>query len=260
MKNFQSDLQKHFDDLKKAISSENGDWVVKGFIDIYKNIYTISDDTKVVSKIVELMIFPILLKFAVDHNYKMILSKEQNHYPDITFKSQEGDLIALDLKSTYRKNKTTINGMTLGAFSGYFRFRDSNKNVTFPYQSYSSHYVLGVIYSRRTVRDTGRIIYNLDNFSSIVSVVKDFDFALQEKWKIAIDRPGSGNTKNIGSVNNIDALVNGKGPFSTYGVEVFDDYWMNYLTNDMARTIGSKVPYHNLDEYFKDRGRCYKKT
>ena len=41
----------------KAISTEDGDWVVKGFIDVYKNIYTISTDTKVISKIIELYIY-----------------------------------------------------------------------------------------------------------------------------------------------------------------------------------------------------------
>ena len=34
----------------KSISTDEGSWVVKGFIDIYKNIYTISSDTKVISK------------------------------------------------------------------------------------------------------------------------------------------------------------------------------------------------------------------
>ena len=36
------------------VSTEDGQWVVKGFIDVYKHIYTISTDTKVVSKIIEL--------------------------------------------------------------------------------------------------------------------------------------------------------------------------------------------------------------
>lgn len=38
-------------DFNKTISTNDGDWVVKGFIDVYKNIYTISNDTKVISKI-----------------------------------------------------------------------------------------------------------------------------------------------------------------------------------------------------------------
>ncbi|OQY43144.1 MAG: type II deoxyribonuclease, partial [Anaerolineaceae bacterium 4572_78] len=33
-------------------------WTIKGFIDTYKNIYTISNDTKIVSKILEIHLFP----------------------------------------------------------------------------------------------------------------------------------------------------------------------------------------------------------
>ena len=78
---------------------------------------------------------------------------------------------------------------------------------------------------------------------------------IQEKWRIAGERPGSGNTKNIGSVRSIQALVEGNGSFAAYGEEVFDDYWMNYLTEDMARAIDSSVPYRNLKEYWQWRNR-----
>jgi hypothetical protein len=87
-------------------------------------------------------------------------------------------------------------------------------------------------------------------------VVKDFTLLLQEKWRIANDRPGSGNTKNIGSMRDIQALVEGKGPFAPYGEEVFNDYWMNYLTADMALAIDSVVPYRNLEEYWEWRDRA----
>lgn len=73
---------------------------------------------------------------------------------------------------------------------------------------------------------------------------------MQEKWRIASDKTGSGNTKNIGSIKNIDDLVNGNGSFAPQGEQVFDHYWMNYLNNDMARAIDSKVPYRNLREYW----------
>lgn len=76
---------------------------------------------------------------------------------------------------------------------------------------------------------------------------------LQEKWRIAGEQPGSGNTRNIGSIRNIQALLEGKGPFAPHGLEVFDDYWMNYLTPDMARAIDSDVPYRNLEEYWEWR-------
>ena len=94
------------------------------------------------------MMFPVLQKFAKENNYKMKFSSEQNHYPDVTFITKNKKKIALDLKSTYRKNKDVVSGFTLGAFTGYFRFRDSKKNITFPYKEYSKHYILGIIYTR----------------------------------------------------------------------------------------------------------------
>jgi len=34
-------LQKEVEGYNKIIATEKGDWIVKGFIDIFKNIYTI---------------------------------------------------------------------------------------------------------------------------------------------------------------------------------------------------------------------------
>jgi len=243
---FQDELIVHFDELRNTLTTGNGDLVIKGFIDLYRNIYTISSDTKVISKIFELMLFPLLSQFAAKYNFRMYLCKEQNHYPDISFQASDGSLIALDLKSTYRLGNNKVNGLTLGAFTGYFRLRDSTKNITFPYNRYSAHYVLGVIYTRQAGSADERKIYQLEDLEKITSVVKNFELFLHEKWRIASDRPGSGNTKNIGSVTNIHALKNGLGPFSVYGVEVFDDYWMNYLTQDMAKGFEINMPYHNL--------------
>lgn len=147
--------------------------------------------------------------------------------------------------------------MTLGAFTGYFRERASLKNITHPYADYKAHIVLGIIYTPVRKGVDERRCYSLDQLDQIISVVKDFDFFVQEKWKIAIDRPGSGNTKNIGSVNRIDDLLNGNGPFATLGEEMFDDYWTHYLTNDMAKAAELTEPYYkNLPEYkrFKNIG------
>lgn len=234
------------------VSTADGQWVVKGFIDIYKKIYTISTDTKVVSKIIELYIFPLLFKFSKENNLRLELTKEQNFYPDITFIDNEGNLFAVDLKSSYRKSSTRINGMTLGAFTGYFRNRQSSKNVTYPYSSYKAHLVLGIIYTENDSAIDERKIYTLENLDDIVSVVKDITFFVQEKWKIAIDRPGSGNTKNIGSVSLIEDLINGNGMFAELGEDIFDDYWMNYLTPDMAKKAELPQPYYNNLESYKN--------
>ncbi len=240
-------------DFHTEISQSNGDWAVKGFVDIHKTIYTISTDTKVISKIAELYIFPKIYDFAKNNGLDIKLTKEQNYYPDITFKDNEGHLFAVDLKSSYRKTANTINGLTLGAFTGYFRERHSTKNIMYPYQSYAAHVVLGMIYSTNEGIDE-RETYPLEQLNEIRSVIKNFQFFVQEKWRIATDRPGSGNTKNIGSVCKIDELIHGNGPFHSLGEDVFDDYWMNYLTTDMAQRAELQKPYYrNLNEYKRFR-------
>lgn len=247
--NFKNNLLSYLDDFRQILATENGDWVIKGFIDVYKNIYTISVDTKVVSKIIEILLFPILSRFAADNGYTIVLSEYQNHYPDITLIGENNEKIALDIKSTYRKSKNSVNGFTLGAFTGYFRKRTSTKNITYPYNEYRKHFVLGVIYTRSEDVPDERKNYNLGELQDIISVINDFELILHEKWQIANDKPGSGNTKNIGSIRKIDELVSGRGPFAKYENSVFDDYWMNYLTNDMAKAIDSEVPYKNISEY-----------
>lgn len=248
---FRDDLLKYFDEFKEVIATEDEEWVVKGFIDVYKNIYTISLDTKVISKIIELMLFPVILKFASEHNYKILPCEHQNHYPDMTFISKDNEKIAVDIKSTYIKNSKTVNGFTLGAFTGYFRDRKSTKNIIFPYEDYSANFVFGIIYKRTDELIDECKTYKIDDLKDIVSVAKDFTFILHEKWRLGRDRTGSGNTKNIGYVKNIDDLINGNGPFKDLGEKVFDDYWSNYLSKNMAKEIDSKVPYSNLNEYLE---------
>jgi len=52
-KEFKNVLKKFVEQLRTYVSTDNGEWAIKGFIDVYKNIYTISSDTKIVSKILE---------------------------------------------------------------------------------------------------------------------------------------------------------------------------------------------------------------
>ncbi|MBQ0129151.1 MAG: EcoRV family type II restriction endonuclease [bacterium] len=247
-------LQQEAASLQDMVATANGDWIVKGFIDVSRNIYTISADTKVISKIMELLIFPRINEFASRNGLEWQPCSEQNFYPDITFIDNEGNKFAVDVKSTYRKDAEHVNGMTLGAFTGYFRNRNSTKNIMFPYNEYAGHFVLGLIYSRCDGINEGEI-HQLDDLQNIQSVAKDFVFFAQEKYKIAIDRPGSGNTKNIGGVTKIENLINGNGLFSTLGESVFDDYWMYYLTSDMANAAQLPAPYYkNIEEYRTFKG------
>ncbi|MDD2686661.1 MAG: type II restriction endonuclease [Gallionella sp.] len=254
---FLKHLQSHAESFAAAVATNEGDWIIKGFIDVYQRIYTISVDTKIVSKVLELLLFPMFVEFGKQHGLKVELSPHQNFYPDLTFVDEKtGNKFAVDIKSTYRVDDANVNGMTLGAFTGYFRNRKSKKNTLYPYGEYQGHFVLGVIYSKPLNAIDERKQYELKDIKKIPSVIKDFQFFAQPKYRIAASRPGSGNTKNIGSTAKIDHLLNGTGVFAKLGEEVYDDYWMFYLTKDMANALDIERPYTNLKTYleYKQRG------
>jgi len=140
---FLKNLQTHTASFAKAVATDEGEWIVKGFIDVYQRIYTISVDTKIVSKVLELLLFPMFVEFGKKHGLKVELCPQQNFYPDLTFIHEgSGRKFAVDIKSTYRISSTEVNGMTLGAFTGYFRNRESSKNTKYPYGEYAGHFVL----------------------------------------------------------------------------------------------------------------------
>ena len=142
---FKAELKKFANQLKNYVSTDTGDWTVKGFIDIFKNIYTISSDTKIVSKILEIHIFPQILQFADSIGYHIVLADKQNWYPDLSFVHKDNDQIkfAVDIKTTFRRNDSTV-GFTLGSHGSYFKQRDKDKNIQFPYNHffYFSRYLL----------------------------------------------------------------------------------------------------------------------
>ena len=256
---FESDLTKFINGLEKQVSTDDGQWAVKGFIDVFKNVYTISSDTKIVSKILEIHLFPKILKFAEENGYKLVLAEHQNYYPDISFvKANDESLkFAVDLKTTYRKhdNSEVCNGFTLGSHGEYLKKRTSTKNIQFPYSAYQGHFCLGIIYDRTdgsTIDETKS--YAIEELHSIASVVKNFQFFIAEKWKIASDKGGSGNTANIGSINNISDILNQKGMFSKLGEQWFDDYWMNYRQITVKDENGKTKKISSLRDFVTYRG------
>lgn len=257
---FEAALRVFVEGLSKYAATEDGHWTVKGFIDVYRNVYTISSDTKVVSKILEIHLFPEILKFAEEQGYKIVLADHQNYYPDISFVAHDDDGVrfAVDLKTTYREpeNCNYCNGFTLGSHGAYFVVRDKKKNIQFPYNTYAGHFCLGIIYSRALERGLdGLSISSLDELGSITSVVKDFQFFVQEKWRIASDRQGSKNTANIGSIDHIPDILAGRGMFADLGEDVFDEYWMNYgKIKVLDPATGTSKPITRLSAYLKYKG------
>ncbi|MBL7818676.1 MAG: EcoRV family type II restriction endonuclease [Saprospiraceae bacterium] len=275
---FKKELDRFADKLEKYVSTDTGDWTVKGFIDVYKNVYTISSDTKIVSKILEIHIFPQIFQFAESIGYKIILAEKQNWYPDLTFVHKINDEVkfAVDIKTTFRRNDKTA-GFTLGSHGGYFKERDKDKNIQFPYNQYMGHFCLGIIYTRIDFDDFSetkifhvnelqeedetpnpkvgkREVTTVENLKSITSVIKDFDFFAAEKWKIASDKQGSGNTANIGSIVDIDDLKSGNGVFSQLGEAWFDEYWINYGHATMIKD-GKITKITTLKDFLEFKGR-----
>ncbi|MCI9427851.1 MAG: hypothetical protein HFI81_08870 [Eubacterium sp.] len=60
--------------------AKDDEWTIRGFIEIFKNIYIISSDTKIVSKALELHLFPHFLSFAERIGYNIELATFQNWF------------------------------------------------------------------------------------------------------------------------------------------------------------------------------------
>ncbi len=252
-------LRTLIENIGNEIKTDDGQWTVKGFIDVYRSIYTISSDTKIVSKILEIHLLPKLLAFAEELGFGIVLADHQNYYPDIWFvKTTTPELkFAVDFKTTYRLDDSPdfCNGFTLGSHGEYFTNRSSTKNIQFPYREYAGHFCLGIIYSRNPDRDTDETkTFQLEDLRSIASVIRDFQFFAQEKWRIASDKSGSGNTANIGSIVKIDDIVTGNGMFAELGEDWFDDYWMNYGNITIKDSSGQTRTIRNLSDFVRYSG------
>lgn len=256
---FEAELRELAATLTGYVSTEDGQWTVKGFIDTFRNIYTISSDTKIVSKLLEIHLFPRVLAFAEQHGFALVLAEYQNYYPDISFvwKQDEAVRFAVDFKTTYRVpgKPWLCNGFTLGSHGKYFQDRSSTKNIQFPYASYAGHFCLGIIYDRAdgvTIDETRP--YPIDQLQSITSVISNIQFFVAEKWKIAGDKGGSGNTANIGSIQRIDDILGGNGMFARLGEDWFDDYWMNFGKIAVKGEDGKTHKITSLSDFVRYRG------
>ena len=143
-------------------------------------------------------------------------------------KSDDSDeKIAIDIKTTYVLSDRSSIKFTLGAFGSYMR--NNTKNIAYKYTDYIRHYVVGFIYKRNDSAQESKV-YDIDCRKQIIFPYRDVKYFISEKYKIAGDKPGSGNTENIGSflTRSINDLKDGKGPFSELGQDIFDLYWKYY--------------------------------
>lgn len=230
---------------------EDSQWKIKGFVDNLLNVYSLSSDTKIISKILEIHLFPLFLEFAEKNGFDLVLAQEQNRYPDLSFvfKKDKNIKFAVDLKTTYKTWENSCNGFTLWSHWEYFINRSSQKNIQFPYGSYLGHFCLWIIYDKTLLEINECKQYPLEEIDQIPSVISNFIFFAQEKWKIASDRWWSGNTANIWSITEIDKILNWEWVFLFLGEEIFDEYRMNQGKMIIKTTSWETKKLTKLEEY-----------
>lgn len=207
----------------------NVDLNVYGILDSQDKIHTLGTDSKIIGRVFEMLVQPVLENIAKKHNLVMKTPESQTVYPDFVMMASDSskEKVAIDIKTTYIDNDNSRIGFTLGSFGSYMR--NNTKNIEYQYTDYCKHFVICFVYKRNDAAQESRVC-SYNNKDSIACPFYDVRYFIQEKYKIAGDKPGSGNTENIGSFStkSFEDLKNGNGPFATFGKEVFDLYWKYY--------------------------------
>ncbi len=208
---------------------ENVNFDAYGILDSSNKIHTLGTDSKIIGRIFEMYSQPILEQIAFENGYILKTPASQTVYPDfIMMKSEQStEKIAIDIKTTYVYSDQSSIKFTLGSFGSYMR--NNTKNIEYKYTDYAKHYVIGFVYKRNDAAQESRV-YDYVDRENISFPYFDVKYFIQEKYKIAGDKPGSGNTENIGSfvTKRFSDLKDGKGPFSELGQDTFDIYWKYY--------------------------------
>lgn len=243
---------KNLDEIKHTISKylpliASSQKQILGFINSDGDIYPTGLDSKIVGRLFEVVSRPILLRAAKELGVTLKESPSQTTYPDFWLedpKEPNKNRISIDIKSTYRKGKKEKYEFTLGSYTSFLR--NGTKNIAGNYEMYSYHLILGFIYSRN--KNINEYIVSYENRSNIMPSIYNIQSFIAEKYKIAGEKPGSGNTANIGSVSApLATFTNECGPFSYLGKDVFKDYWRNYPTP--SERSNGKSKYKNILGY-----------
>lgn len=237
--------------FNKKREEKNINWEISALASPDGKLYSLGNDSKIIGRIFELLSHNILQEIADENGMILYPSPRQTVYPDFTLMKDVNDTekIAVDIKTTYRKflksGKPSGYVFTLGSFASYMR--DGKKNIAFPYDQYAKHYVVGFIYTRNEKTSEGQM-FDIRDLNKLQVPYRDVEVFVQEKYKISGDRPGSGNTENIGSfkTSRMDYLMKGEGPFSELGIEIYESYWAGY------RKYRGESTYTSLEEYFKE--------
>ena len=204
-----------------------------------------------ISAIFEIITRPVVAAYADEVGLELEEPSKQNHYPDFTLMRDDRDKskIAIDVKTTYRNANHAKFAYTLGSYTSYINPETESKNIVYPYSDYKEHWVIGFVYKRMTEKRTiDPKIYSFDELENIQLPFDDVRVFVQEKWRIASDKAGSGNTTNIGSIRgDLDDFIAGNGVFVSE--REFLKYWRGY-----KRTKRERIDSYSNVEEFRMRG------
>ena len=214
------DFRSSFEEL-----TNDFDWEVEGFLDKKNRVHPIDLDTKVISTVFERFASPVIRSIAIPLDYE-VETANQTTYPDFTLSGPNNHRIGLDIKTTYVRNSMLF---TLGGYNSFLR--NNTKNILYPYNTYSEHWILAFIYEQLPPFAE----YDLKNFPARGEVPCPYKVKavfIRHKHEITGLRAGSGNTKNIGSVkfNSPNDFSEVQGPFCFFEnpKEACDHYWKSY--------------------------------
>lgn len=232
--------------FEQKLASRRHNYTISGMVNDDGVVYPLGSDTKVLSTVFELFTRPLMNELAADFGLELVEPSVQNHYPDFTLcrNREDKQKIAIDVKTTYVEHSEQTFSYTLGGYTSFIREGNERKNIVFPFTEYAEHWVIGYVYERVAARKAAdQATYTLDQLKDVPLPYRNVRVFVQEKWRIASDRAGSGNTTNIGSiVGRIEDFQQGAGPFTSEAE--FLDYWRNY-----GKTAADRGNFKNIHEY-----------
>lgn len=208
---------------------ENVDLDVYGILGTDDKVHSLGTDSKIIGRVFEILTQPVLEELAEEHGLMIKTPASQTVYPDFVLMDDpmSTEKIAVDIKTTYITSDRSQIKFALGSFASYMR--NNTKNIEYRYTDYAKHYVIGFVYTRNGFAQESKV-FEFEERDLIEIPYAGVRFFMQEKYRISGDKPGSGNTENIGSIKsrNLDDFVDGNSPFAILGEDIYDLYWSNY--------------------------------
>ena len=212
-------------ELKKLFSDMS--WNIRCILDDEGNQIPVPKNSTCVTAILEQAAMVKLENWATEKRIQVVPARHTREYPDATLQGGPlGDkLVAVDVKTTRRNlgNRNRVSGFTIGSYAGYFLNPERQMlGCRIPYGQFDEHWIVGFIYDWDDEADTRNMVSNIET-------------VVAEKWRIASRSTGTGTTKHIRSVVEVDRLRSARGDFNIE--EQFEEYWRNYGVEHGARVV-----------------------